>query len=62
MSDSGDTPQRKFRCPYDPDDDGIIGHRSPHCHVNSSPLRGTSHILRVAETVKDAAHEQGRPQ
>jgi hypothetical protein len=54
---SGDTPQWKFRCPHcrtyhhhggEPDGDGIIGHRCAHCYVDSSPLRATGYVLRVA--------------
>lgn len=58
---SGNTPQWRFRCPYcrawhhhggEPNGNGIIGHRSAHCHADASPLRATGYILRI---VKSAA-------
>jgi hypothetical protein len=52
------TPQWKFWCDYcathhhhagHPDDTGEIGHRSAHCHVQSSPYRATGYILRAGQ-------------
>jgi len=31
----------------EPDAEGMIGHRSAHCHVDSSPLRAAGYILRT---------------